>query len=213
MFTAVRKEVLRWGTPDPEGDWMMYGHLLIRDSGCILIDPPLVPGLLGAVGRLGKAKAVILTTLDHTRGAGYISAKTGATIYVPDQDPTQVDPGAVQKKENFTNFELYSAGNVLELEALRLTVKKDKNGNFPGMDEFALLTEKKELITGDMVIGTDGGRISVAPEWFPHDPPLPAYKAARTAVKDLIQKTGAVSLLASHGNDIYGTLLDSVTEL
>lgn len=191
----------------------MYGHLLIRDSGCILFDPPLVQGLIDAIDRLGKVEAVILTTLDHTRGAGYISAKTGAPIYIPDQDPMQVDLGSVRKRDSFTNTEKYGEGELLGIKAFRLTVEREQNGNFPGMDEFALLTEKKELITGDIVTGTDNGRISVAPEWFPHDPPLPAYKPARTAVKDLVQKTGAVSLLASHGQDVYGNLQNSITEL
>ncbi len=40
IFTPVRKDLHRWSTPGPANDWMMVGHLLIRDSGCLFIDPP-----------------------------------------------------------------------------------------------------------------------------------------------------------------------------
>lgn len=67
MFTPARNEILRWGTPDPVGDWIMEGHLIDNDGKLIIIDPPLVPGLLESMKRIGKVEAVLLTTLDHTR--------------------------------------------------------------------------------------------------------------------------------------------------
>ena len=76
MFTPVRKDVWRWGTPDPEGDWIMYGHLIVRDGKCVLIDPPLVPDLIESVDRIGKLEGVVLTTLDHTRGVKHICKET-----------------------------------------------------------------------------------------------------------------------------------------
>lgn len=46
MFQPVRKNVFRWSTPDPEDDWMVVGHAFLTDGGTVLIDLPLVPGLL-----------------------------------------------------------------------------------------------------------------------------------------------------------------------
>src|SRR3989442_12880244 len=69
MFSPVRRDVFRWGTPDPEGDWIMVGHLFVRDSEIILIDPPLIPGLIESITRIGKPKAIILTSQNHTRGS------------------------------------------------------------------------------------------------------------------------------------------------
>jgi hypothetical protein len=93
MFSPVRRDVFRWGTPDPEGDWIMFGHLFVRDSEIILIDPPLIPGLIESISRIGKPKTIILTTQNHTRGSRHIREKTGATVYVPDQNPNAVEPG------------------------------------------------------------------------------------------------------------------------
>src|SRR5207245_11701632 len=90
MFSPVRRDVFRWGTPDPEGDWIMVGHLFVRNSEIILIDPPLIPGLIESVARMGKPKAIILTSQNHTRGSKYIREKTGATVNVPDKNQKTV---------------------------------------------------------------------------------------------------------------------------
>ncbi len=206
MFTPVRRDLFRWETPDPESDWMMVGHFIARDSGCVLVDPPLVPGLLEAVKRIGKVEGVVLTTLDHSRGAAYIAKKTGARLYVPDQSPDDIDPRALRILKEIADHERYGSGKVLGLKVFRLSVPENRDIGMPSMNEFALLTDHKELITGDFVCGSPEGRILVAPEWFPTETPSSAYPLAQTEFRSLVRKAEAVSLLSSHGSDIIGTL-------
>lgn len=206
MLTPVRRDLLKWETPDPSSDWLMIGHILVRDSGCVLVDPPHIPGLLNSVSRLGKIEGVIVTTLDHSRGAALIVRKTGARLLLPDQSSDDVDPLALRIKEEITDYEEYNGGKVLGLEAFRLSVPGKNEIGMPSMNEFALLTEHKELFTGDLVIGSAEGKMQVAPEWFPSEVTSPAYELAHSKVKDLIHKTGAVSLLPSHGSDILNVL-------
>lgn len=212
MFTPIRKNAFRWQTPDPDAEWMMVGHLLIRDSGLVLVDPPVLPGLIDEVCRIGKIEGIIITTLDHIRGSDYIAKKAGATVYIPDQDTTQVDEIAVLKKKRFKAFETYSEGRVLGLDIFRVEFEGDTEKHVPSVSEFALLTEEKDLIVGDSVVGTPGGKISVFPEWFSNVYSLPAHEPARSAIRELVRKTRAQSLFSSHGCDVYGNLEKSVNE-
>lgn len=206
MLTPVRKDVFRWGTPDPEAEWVMFGHLIVNDSKCTLIDPPLIPGLLEAVQRMGKVDGVALTTLDHTRGAAYIARKTGATLYLPDQNPGDVDPRGYSIMKEMKDFEKFSSGKVLGLRVYGLSVPGNSDIGMPSVNEFAFLTDQKELIVGDFAVGSESGKVLVAPEWFPGHNPNPVYQPAHNELRNLVKKTGAVSLLASHGHDLYGTL-------
>ncbi len=207
MFTAAGRNILRWGTPDPEGDWMMEGHILIREDSRIVIDPPLVPGLLDSIERLGKLEAVILTTLDHTRGAKFISKKTGARLLLPDQDESlSVNPGAIIEQKEIREFEKYSEGEVYGMKAFRLKIEGERTSEIPWMDEYSLLTRERQLIVGDIAIGDSRERLVLAPEWFPHDPPHKPYEPARREFSRLVREAGAETLLASHGCNLYGTL-------
>lgn len=205
MFTPVRRNVLRWGTPDPEMDQMMYGHLVISDEKCVLIDPPYVPGLLKATSRLGKIEAVLLTTLDHTRGGNYICRKTNARLYIPDQMKSMtIDPEVYIARTGIKNFEKYGTDPIFGLRPFRITIEGLSAESEPYMDEYAFLTDHRELIAGDTAIGTEDGRLLIAPEWFPipDDPHPPAHRSFR----DVVKKSGAESLLASHGCNLYGNL-------
>lgn len=196
MLSPVRRDVFRWGTPDPEGDWVMFGHLFARDSEIILIDPPLVPGLIQAISRIGKLSAIILTSQNHARGSKFIREKTGATVYVPDQDPRAVEPQDALAVKEIGQFEKYSTGKLLGFEV------------FKDFYDFALLTDNKEIIIADNAQGSADGRLLVYPEYVQHDPPNPPNETVLREFKDLVKKTGAVSLLAGHGYNIYGNLQD-----
>lgn len=213
MLTPIRKELFSWGTPDPESDWMMFGHVLVQDSGCILFDPPLVPGLVEAFTRLGGVNSVVLTTLDHSRAAAYIVGKTGAQLYLPDQQPSDVNPMAFNLHKQITDFKTYSEGNLLGLKAFRLRVKENLDVGMPSMNEFALLTDNNELIVGDSVTGSTNGNVLVAPEWFPPDARQKPYDLARKEFKNLAIKTKADTLLASHGCSLLGDLQNAVSRI
>lgn len=213
MFDVVRKNLFRWGTPDPEIDEMMYGHLLVRDEGVVLIDPPFVPGFLENVSKLGKVEAVLITTLDHTRSVNYICKKTKAVLYIPDQVKSMtIDPEKYISWTRISDFQKYDATDQLfGLKPLRITIEGVSPDSEPYMDEYAFLTTEKELITGDVAVGTDDGRLLIAPEWFPtpDEPHPPAHRAFRNT---LIQ-SGAETLLTSHGSCLYGNLAKLITEI
>ncbi len=211
MFEPVSRNILRWGTPDPEGDWIMYGHIVHDEQKCIMIDPPLVPGLMESAARLGKLEAIILTTLDHTRGAKYINERTGAPIFIPDQvKSTCVDPEAVLWQKGIREFHKYSDKDLFGLKPYRVTAEGKSAADKPWMDEFALLVPKEYLIVGDVAIGTPEGNIIPAPEWFPHTPPHPELPSVFREFSKVVLNSGATSLLASHGSNIYGHLQEIV---
>lgn len=201
MFELARKDVLRFGTPDPEDDWTMFGHLLVGEGELVLVDPPLVPGLIKSMERIGRLKGIIITTGNHTRGAKYIAEKTGATIFLPDQDPEAVDPKGAIAIKNIGSHETYGTGDLLGLKAFKLT------------DEYALVTKKNEMIVGDSAIGTVNGKAILTPEWFPHEPRYPENQSVHKEFKKLVTNTRAKTLLASHGENIYGTLEEAASKL
>jgi Metallo-beta-lactamase superfamily len=196
MFSPVRRDVFRWGTPDPEGDWIMFGHLFVRESGIVLVDPPLIPSLIESINRIGKPEAIILTSQNHARGSKFIREKTGATIYVPDQDPKAVEPQDAQAVKEIGQFEKYSTGKLLGFEV------------FKDFFDFALLTDHKEILIADNATGSPDGRLLVYPEYVAHDPPHPPNETVLREFKNLVKKTEAVTLLAGHGYNIYGNLQD-----
>lgn len=207
MFEPVSENILRWKTPDPEGDWMMCGHLIFENGRCILIDPPLVPRLIDSISRLGKVEAVILTTMDHIRGAKYISEKTGADLFIPDQAKSfWLDPEEVLSQKGIRGFQKYGGEDLFGLKCYHITVPQEGGTDEPYLDEFALLTDKKELIVGDIAIGKPDGGVVLAPEWFPHDPPYKENPYSKRAFKRVLDASDADSLLAPHGCNIYGGL-------
>jgi len=201
MLTAVKEGVYRWSTPDPADDWMMVGHLLVRDSGVVFVDPPLVPGLLDEANRLGKPEAVLLTTQNHTRATAFMRKRAGIPAYLPEQDPGSLDPREAVKVKDIGSFETYKVGTVLGLQAYKFG------------SEYVLLTGEKELLVGDIAMRDSKGNVVLWPDWYTPGPPYDSYskelrdsdrKEIREAFKNLAKRTGATSLLASHGYDVLG---------
>ncbi len=210
MFTILSKKLLRWGTPDPAYDWMMYGHAVLDEGGLILIDPPVIPGLLLNTGRLGKIDSVVLTTLDHSRGSAFIVKKTGAKLFVPDQTADDVDPMALRLLGEVKDYETYSEGEVAGLSSFRLKTGGNRNIGVPSMNEFALLTRENELMVGDFVSVSPEGKIMVAPEWYPSDEPAIPFTEGRQIFKEVVKRSGARSLVSSHGDCLLGNLQDAI---
>lgn len=213
MFEVVRKDLFRWGTPDPESDEMMYGHLLVRDDVCVMIDPPFIPGLIENASRLGKLEGVLITTLDHIRGVKYICKKTKAELYIPDQVKSMtIDPEKYLSWAGLSDFQKYDGSEqIFGLRPLRITIEGVSPDSEPYMDEYAFLTDERELISGDAAVGTPDGSLLIAPEWFPlpDEPHIPAHKA----FLDLLIKSQAETLLTSHGSCLYGNLKDQIDKI
>jgi len=103
------------------------------------------------------------------------------------------------------DFEVYKAGSVLGFQAYKFG------------DDYALLSDGKELLVRDNARGDAKGNVLIFPEWFnlyTPGPPYPAPEdfpkrfrdALRKQFKDIAKTTGATTLLASHDFDIIGNL-------
>ena len=212
MFTSTREGAYRWSTPDPADDWMMVGHLFVRESGVVFVDPPMVPGLLEAAGRLGKLEAVLLTEQNHTRASRFIARRANVPVYLPETIADAVEPWEAARVKALGNFEVYKAGNVLGFQAFKFG------------EDYALLSDRKELLVGDNARGDAQGNVLIFPEWFNLYTPGPPYPnpedfpkgwrdSLRKQFKDIVKTTGATSLLASHDYDIIGKLQAGADEL
>jgi len=212
MFTPVREGVFRWSTPDPADDWMMVGHLFVRETGVVFVDPPMVPGLLEAAARLGKLEAVVLTEQNHTRASRFIAKRAGIPVYLPETIPEAVEAWETARVKEIGDFEVYKEGTVLGFQAYKFG------------EDYALLSDGRELLVGDNARGDAKGKVLIFPEWFQLYTPGPPYPvpedfperfrdSLRKQFKDIVRTTGATSLLASHDYDIIGSLQERADEL
>ncbi len=189
---------------------MMVGHLFVRETGIVFVDPPLIPGLIDAATKLGKPEAVLLTTQNHTRATAFMHKRAGIPAYLPDQDPNSVDPREAVKVKDVGDFETYKAGRILGFRAYKFG------------SEYVLLTDEKELLVGDIATGDSTGNLVLWPDWYTPGPPYESYskelkdsdrKEIKEGFRDLVKSSGATSLLASHGFDIAGNLQARAEEL
>jgi hypothetical protein len=212
MFTPIRDGAFRWSTPDPADDWMMVGHLFVRESGVVLVDPPNVPGLLEGAGRLGKLEAVLLTEQNHTRASRFIAKRAGIPVYLPETNPEAVEPWEASRLKALGDFKEYKAGSVLGFQAYKFG------------EDYALLSDRKELLVGDNARGDHKGNVLIFPEWFnlytpgppypsPEDMPKEFRDSLLKQFKDIVKTTGATTLLAGHDYDIIGKLQAKANEL
>lgn len=212
LFTPIREGVFRWSTPDPAADWMMVGHLFVRETGVVFVDPPMVPGLLEAARRLGRLEAVLLTEQNHTRASRFIAKRAGIPVYLPETIPDAVEPWEAVRVKEIGDFEVYKAGSVLGFQAYKFG------------EDYALLSDRKELLVGDNARGDAKGNVLIFPEWFELYTPGPPYPAVediskgfrdslKKQFKDIVKSTGATSLLASHEYDIIGGLQERASSL
>ena len=212
LFTPIGEGVFRWSTPDPADDWMMVGHLFVRETGVVFVDPPMVPGLLETARRLGKLEAVLLTEQNHTRASRFIAKRAGIPVYLPETIPDAVEPWEAARVKEIGDSEVYKAGSVLGFQTYKFG------------EDYALLSDRKELLVGDNARGDAKGNVLIFPEWFKLYTPGPPYPAPediskefrdslKKQFKDLVKSTGATSLLASHEYDIIGGLQERASEL
>ena len=212
VFTSIREGALRWSTPDPADDWVMVGHLFVRETGVVFVDPPMVPGLLEAARRLGKPEAVLLTEQNHTRASSFISKRAGIPVYLPESIPEAVEPWEAARVKQIGDFQIYESGSVLGFRAHKFG------------EDYALLSDRKELLVGDNARGDAKGKVLIFPEWFKLYTPGPPYPAPedvsqgfrdslRKQFKELVKTTGATSLLAGHEHDVIGSLQERADEL
>jgi hypothetical protein len=161
---------------------------------------------------LGKLEAVLLTEQNHTRASRFIAQRAGVPVYLPETIPEAVESWETARVKQIGNFEVYKAGTVLGFQAHKFG------------DDYALLSDRKELLVGDNARGDAKGNVLIFPEWFhlytpgppypgPNDFPKESMDSLRKQFKEIVKTTGATSLLASHDYDIIGSLQDRASDL
>ncbi len=213
MLIPIKKNIFAWTTPDPEDNWIMRGHILDQDGDLVIFDPPLVPGLTEAIKSLGNPVAVILTTLDHTRGCRYITRNLDTKLLIPSQPVSEaLDPEKMIVEKKLAGYETYEEGEIggLDLTAFRVTVPPRSGKTVSYMDEMMLLDNRGNLFAGDIAMGTPEGKILTCPQGFMQDPPEDVYRSTFKAASSVIIRTGSTSLFAGHGDDLVGNLQETV---
>ncbi len=213
MLTPVLENNFSWRTQDPEYDWDMVGHLIIKNGKILLIDPPYVHGIEKAILLLGRPEAIIITTADHTRGSRYLSYKLNIPIYVPDQsDSISVSPVKTYKEKKIANYKIYNEGKIFWLNSRRVIVYKKKGDEVPYIDEMILADSDGSIFTGDIAMGSSNGELLVCNEGFTDTPDSLIVRSSYESLNNAISGTSQNNLICSHGNDIIGGLHEKVNE-
>ena len=210
MLFPVNRRFFRWSTPDPNDNWVMNGHLVLTENGVIMVDPPNVPGLIESVLRLGKLEAVILTTGDHIRGTEYISGITGAHVYIPKQEETDIDSASYSRLRQLRDATEFDQGESLPGGIRVFRARVDRGKNTPNVNEVMLLTGSGELLAGDLVMGASDGRLLTRTDFFFSSVDTGDFALEFDTISRVIGSSGAKTLLASHGFDIVENLQDAL---
>ena len=207
LLTPSLPALFRWATPDPEDDWMMVGHLLVTDAGVILVDPPLVPGLVEAVETLGGARGIVITTHDHSRGAAWLSRRFKLPVHVPAQaDIAHLDRVGVSRRTPYTDGDrLFDC-----MDAIRVRVVLPMWEDQTYVDEMILRFPGDAVATGDIVMGSTTGDLLGCPAGLVPNPDPTKVATSLEAFRKALP-SGTATLLASHGVDLIRNLEDAVT--
>ncbi len=208
MLTPVSRNIFSWSTPDPEAFWLMVGHLVLSEGSAILVDPPNVPGLVESVKRLAKPDAIILTTGDHLRGTDYLAGEFSAQVYLPKQEDSDIDEGTAMRIRRMKNVKFFDEGDDLPLGVRSFRARVEKGKSAPNLNEMLLLTNTGELLAGDIAMGSADGGLITRNEFFSRSgaPDPDDNSICFMTIRKVVERSGARSLLASHGFDILDNL-------
>lgn len=206
MFFPVTRNVYRWETPDPEHGVMMSGHVMMNGDSYILIDPPMTPELVSALRPLGKCEGIVVTSINHSRGASTLAGITGAKYYFPKQqkDRFQVNSGGDGVIYYDEETEL-----PFGIGATRCIPEEPLFGDFH-LDEMELVGDGWAFI-GDVAHGSKGGRLAFAPEDIVPNPEEKKIKSSLYAL-DRRVRDGVSTIFCGHGTDMVGNYPEKMAE-
>jgi hypothetical protein len=146
-----RDDLFGWSVFDPARNVDFHGTCLVREGGCVLIDPlPMSEHDLAHVKSLGGVSHIAVTNSDHTRAAAELAEIFGAPI---------AGPSAEREGFPIEVARWLSEGDELVSGLVTLEMHGSKT---PG--ELAFLLEGTTLITGDLIRGQRGGRLNLLPD-------------------------------------------------
>lgn len=212
MLIPASRNVFSWSTPDPNDDWLMVGHLLLTDSAPILIDPPVVPGIVEALESLGGVSAIVLTTGDHVRGSEFFSRRFEVPVYAPFQTADDIDPSSFSRLKSMDGMLQYDGNSQLPGRMKAFPAKVGRGKSSPSISEMMILTGAGELLAGDIAMGSLEGSLLTRNEFFYDSPAGGDVAQCLNEIRKIILETGSRTLLSSHGCDITGKLQEKLEE-
>lgn len=213
MLIHMGRGCFRWETWDPEADWSMVGHLFRETHGpnhLVLIDPPMTRTLVEEIRALGTPSAIILTTVDHTRGARYLYGLFQCDLFVP-----AYGSRAPLAEARLPRATPYRAGDRLPggLTAAHVAVSTRmwSDTDAPYLDEALLIDAHGGIFTGDIAMGSPAGHLYACPEGL-NTPADPVKAQQSVAVFANAVPRGSHTLWASHGQDIVAGLASALLD-
>ncbi len=203
MLIPVARNIFRWRSNDPELGIDQYGTMLLKGDLIVIVDPPMVPGLVEAIRILGKPEAVIMTNFAHSRGSNAMARHLGIPLYIPEIK----DKDGRENEEEIRFLHLdrairYNEGTKLPLgiKAHHLRPKTDSGDVV--FDEMELQFENF-LVLGDSAWGING-KINYFPAGIMPDEGRKKETANRIALEKLLKETGSRGLISGHGEVVTG---------
>ncbi len=148
---------------------------------------------------MGTARAIVLTTPDHTRGSRYLSEALSCPIWAPAQaDRDRLKLGRVRDPEWYDNGAELPGG----LRARRTVVSWPNGRTY--MDEM-MLQSTDALFIGDLLAGNLDGSVAVCPEQFPGVAQVDEKTRVAQAMLQTVPSAPRL-LLTGHGWPVTGDL-------
>lgn len=204
MFEPVIKGIMRFSSNDAELGIQIHGHVIMDGGALVVIDPPMLPQLDIYLRVLGTPKGVIITNYHHSRGSLALARKLNVPLFVPD----------IHGKDEAVNIEKFKGCNIYS-EETKLPIGIIAHRLMAGFDgqkslyEEMVLQHGDVIATGDSAWGKENKLIFFPGGLFP-DPENRLAGSIRKSLEELINRTGAKTLICGHWSDIPDGIRDAL---
>lgn len=185
MKRTHRADLRCWSRFDPARNLDFNAWAWLRPGGTVLVDPlPLIDSDRAELEAAGPVSHVIVTNGDHTRAAGELAARYGATL---------LGPAGEAGTLGLACDRWVASGDVVVDGLVAIALEGSKT---PG--ELALLLEETTLITGDLVRAHAGGALNLLPR-----DKLPDPERAMASVRRLLEHRRIDAVLVGDGWPVF----------